>query len=327
MSRFVNKNTPALHVAVGVGGGLLLLWFLTKESRQIMAPVAGSLSINPYKWGNSKQPMLMRWNAGDVGNAMRRMVPLAWPGVPFEAFMGFCANGSSGGSVKEDTALPPPYGVNNSFHEIGIFGIEAGNRSDSVMGTFPGIPIEVPLAPTSSASNNNYRRLATSDAVRAVLGRAASTELNGWINVEDQTAVGLINLRSARLSINSLIGSAASADPSSLWAVATAFGAWSAGVSGFARHVNRFRSSLDVPEAQRWGALLRAVAAAVEAGSVSGSRHSNAAYSVMRTWQKLDAGRRLATSIGGRPGWFDTGLGADEARIAAVLDAAYKRAS
>lgn len=307
------QNVYLLAGAAAVGAYLLF-------SKSEGPAVNTSLRINPYTWARDKQSMLARWNAGVVGDTIRRLSPMIWPGVPYEAFLGFAANGSIRGETSSDTALPPPYGVNNSFHELGLFGTEGGNRIDSTMGTFPGIPVPVPLAPAPTMSNNSWRSLASSARVVNALGRPASLELNGWLAVPDQVAVGLANLKSHLAStISSGLSGAGPVDQNSLWALALAFGGWSAGSGRMAQHVRRYASQIQgVSDDAKWGAFLNAVA---NDPNTSGQSHSNPAYTAMRTWQKLEAGREIS----GRPDWFSTQL-PNEASVATAIDAKFKAA-
>lgn len=280
-----------------------------------------SLPINPYSWGREKQVFFRRvWDPGEVGQSARRMVPEIWPGVPYEAFLGFAANGTVRGGTTEDTARPPPYGANNSFHEIGIYGTEAGRTSASEVGSFPGIPVPVPLAPAPGMQSNSWRALANNPDVVRLLGHPASLSPNGWTPVPDQTAVGIVNIRKAADRVARGIGRAAPNDRNSLWSVAIGFGGWSAGTSGMANHIRRYEAEIaQYPDAQKWGAFLAAVAR----DRPSGYKHSNPAYSAMRTWQKLEAGRQLAINNGsGRQNWFATGL-PNEEEVAQVLHRIY----
>jgi hypothetical protein len=155
-------------------------------------------------------------------------------------------------------------------------------------------------------------------------------EHNRWkIQIPDQVAVGLVNIRRHGAAV------AANLDPSirpnantssSIFFVACCFMGWSAGDGRAAKHMNRFKDILArVPEENRWGAFLRALAEGINAGRIDlrGLRkHQSVAYSALRTWQKLAAGQLLAGKTGGNVKWFDTGLGGDEASIAGTITCA-----
>jgi hypothetical protein len=173
----MTPNQKTVFRIVGAVAGVYVLSKLFSGSSRIGGTViTPELSrVNPYSWGTSKQSLLRRWNTGPVGSTIRRMSPVAFPGVPYEAFMGFVANGTNRGETNADTALPPPYGVSNSFHELGIFGTEGGTLADSPRGQFPGIAGSMPLAPARTVTHNSWRRLANTSLVRQLLGKAASS--------------------------------------------------------------------------------------------------------------------------------------------------------
>ena len=140
-------------------------------------------------------------------------------------------------------------------------------------------------------------------------------------DVAAQAAVGLVNLRKRLDSVNRAApaGTGAS-DPASVWAVALAFAGWSAGVGGLTTHLRRYAAPIAAaPEAGKLAAWVAAVVADARAGRYNGvaARHgSNAAYTLMRTLQKIEAGKVLAASVDpARLGWFPTIASADQLAI------------
>jgi hypothetical protein len=90
---------------------------------------------------------------------------------------------------------------------------------------------------------------------------------------------------------------------------------WSAGTTGAARHVARYADALAaLPEAQRWGALVRLASTY----SGDGRKHARPSYSVLRTCQKLEAARAHADDHA-TAAWFADGLDADRAAVYARL--------
>ena len=205
------------------------------------------------------------------------------------------------------------------FHEIGLFGTEAGPRN----GLAPN--------PNPNAQDNSWGKLASHPLVVQLLGgRSATMGHNRWkIQSPGQVTVGLVNIRrhgaavAARLapSIRPNVNTS-----SSIFFVACCFMGWSARDGRAAKHLNRFKDILSrVPEEKRWGAFLRASAGGINAGRIDlrgQKKHQSVAYSALRTWQKLAAGQLLAGKTGGNAKWFDTGLGGDEASIAETITCA-----
>lgn len=306
--------------------------------RPVAAPPApsirpsGKCPDSPFQWGRATLPKMLRWwNDQDlqrgkvaqvpVGATLREMTPKVFPGAPSEAIAGFCANGGVTENTTECGPNAPPDAAcrGQKFHEIGLFGTEAGPRN----GPAPN--------PNPNADDNSWGKLANHPLVRQLLGgRSATMEHNRWkTQIPDQVAVGLVNIRRHGATV------AANLDPSirpnantssSIFFVACCFMGWSAGDGRAAKHVNRFKDILArVPEENRWGAFLRALAEGINAGRVDlrGLRkHQSVAYSALRTWQKLAAGQLLAGKTGGNVKWFDTGLGGDEASIAEIITCA-----
>ena len=236
-----------------------------------------------------------RWDGG-LGQRLRAWGPRVMPGVPLEAVMGFASNGAD----KGDPGLTPAHAA---FHELGYFGVEGG-------------PYSLPAPNRDTSEPNSWLRLHNDPRVRAMLGRDAT--MTPWpvrgvgtsraeadIPLDDQVAIGLANLA------DDILGMAREApaairpsNPSSLWAVALGFAAWSAGAGRLRQHLARYADALAaVPEEQRWLALIRLAAADPESAP-AGSNHRSPAYTVLRTQQKLRVGRGLARAIGGPVAWF-----------------------
>jgi hypothetical protein len=241
---------------------------------------------SPFVWAERKLSRNERDWAGPLGVAVRAFAPRLFPGAPPEAFLGFTANGR----IDKRT----------SANELGYFGVPQGT----------------------------WNRLRTDPRVTKLLGNypPPSSPDSGWSNaVRDQAAVGLAQLQDHyRGVVAGLPPAIRPAGPGTLWGLALTFGGWSAGSGRMAAHVKRYAAALAlVPEARRWPAFLEAVAYDGEAGQLPNAGiadHPNPAYTALRTWQKLAAGRLLAARTGGATGWFDLGLGAArEAKLAATI--------
>jgi len=291
------------------------------------APLSHQCPHSPFAWalgGRSQKKFYMmkswwrnkeRGHPALVGDSLRKMAPQIFPGVPVEAFVGFIANSTG---IKENTTDTS----RNKFHEIGLFGTEAGPR----YGPAPN--------PDPNAEDNSWGKLANHQLVKMLLGgRTATMAPNAWQSaVEDQVAIGLVNLRlrchkvSRRLdaSIRPVMNS------SSLYFIICGFMGWSAGSRGASIHLNNYKHILaSVHEDQRWGIFLRAVADDITSGILiprTGQKHKNAAYSALRTWQKITAGQIFAREIGGNVNWFDSKLGNDEPTLADVITCAANKA-
>lgn len=279
----------------------------------------------PTVYVGEKLAMIRRRAASPFGQAVQRMVGTVWPGVPWEAFLGFTALSMAPGDpagITEDTgALDRNTGrPMNRFHEIGPFQTEAGPSQG-----YPGGALE---APAPGDADNSWKRLHNDATVRQLLGGRDATMVPGaWRTApDDQAAVGLVSLKRHSAGTNRMLDARIRpADPASLWNVAVAFTGFSAGDSAAAATINRYADSLArVPEAQRWGAFLEEVARDV-ARSTTGTRarpwtiagHRNPAYDALRTEQKLAVGRALAEG-GPRAAWFAVAL-ADRAAMERAL--------
>jgi hypothetical protein len=277
---------------------------------------------SPVQWAREKLKKMSGWWADQnvdpqvgklyVGKTIREMTPKVFPGVPAEAIIGFCANAN----IKENTTE----GVaSQKFHEIGLFGTEAGPRN----GPAPN--------PDPKAEYNSWGKLAHQPTVKKLLGgRPATMKHNQWkVAIPDQVAVGLVNVRQHGHKVAAMLDPSIRPDitkSSAPFFVACCFMGWSAGDGRAARHLNRFKDVLArVPEGQRWGTFLRAVADGIKSGRLNlrGIRkHNNVAYSALRTWQKLAAGQLLARQTGGQAQWFNTGLGANEVEVMETITCA-----
>jgi hypothetical protein len=245
------------------------------------------------------------WN--ETGAILARMVPLAFPGAPSYAFIGFMSNGDR----AENTTDGNPH---QTFHEVGFMGIEAGPRD----GPAPN--------PNPHAPNNSWGLLHNDPLVHAMLDRDATMVPDAWkISVRDQCAVGLVNLLHHASLFSGI--DALRPTPGSLWHVATAFMAWSAGSPRTAARYHAHATELAaVPESERWGAFLR-IAAQAPPGPLN---HSNIAYSALRTMQKLRAGESLELLLAQDAGaslssWWDEGLSSVD--LGVTIDAITRHAN
>jgi hypothetical protein len=132
-----------------------------------------------------------------------------------------------------------------------------------------------------------------------MLGRAADPSAADWRDVPTQTAVGLAQLRRAADETQHALGVPASAE-GSLWDVVTAFAGFSAGAGGVASAWIRWAPELRaLPDGQRFARILQRVAERVAAGEhfLPVLHHPNAAYTALRTAQKLAVGKRLRAAL------------------------------
>jgi hypothetical protein len=201
--------------------------------------------------------------------------------------MGFASNASP----TDDTY--------DGFHAVGLFGPPAGRTA-----TAPD--------PNPRGLDNAWGRLHDDSRVRAALGRNASMSPGGWRALPDQVAVGLVNLLEDGYATQRLLPTSISTrDISSPWFAAAAFAGWSSGPGGAAPRFRRFegnlaRAGLD----SRWTAYVKSLVDDYAAGRITSHdacTHGNAAFSAVRTAQKLQAGKALAERTGGNVGWFDVG--------------------
>jgi hypothetical protein len=245
---------------------------------------------------------------GELGVLMRAFVPMAFEGAPWEAFLGFAMNGSQ---RENTTQCAREICRRQRFHEVGFLGSPAGLRS----GPAPN--------PDPDAPYNTWGKEACSALVRSMLGRCATMEPDGWKEaVADQVAVGLADLRGKYAYMRRLIRdpSVRPSAPGTPWGTALAFGGWSSGL--IAHTVNDHAAQLAlVPERARFARLIELVNAETARGLYRGEpgAYSNPAYQLLRTWQKLELGRRVAEAFGGDTRWFDLGFGARQPEVEALL--------
>ncbi|SKA89329.1 hypothetical protein SAMN02745166_01570 [Prosthecobacter debontii] len=242
-----------------------------------------------------------------IGSATEAFGSIAYPGVPPEAFHGFTAFTMR---VDEDTA-----DAGNSFHEIGLYQVEAG-------------PSNKPAPnPDPEADNNNWVVLANGDLVRSMLGRPATMETGAWKHeLKDQIAVGIANLRLHRDKMNAALLSKlkssgydqataktllAAVQPATLdsnWSVLWSFTAFSRGEGQFSKTLLPYVETLaQTPESERWlqwRALVLADVRAKKSNIATVRGKKGAAYALLRSEQKLQSGYELARRLGHDVSWF-----------------------
>lgn len=284
-------------------GALVLgaLWIASRKGSTVTRPTYPTTSTTgavrsdrmPSRYAVSKLSSLQaRWR-GALGENVRALAPRVWPGVPRTVFMGF----TSIGARDEDTAPR----ANRIFHEVGYFQTPAG-------------PADGPAPnPNPNAPYNSWGKIANGTAAAELLGRPVVMTPGAWKGaaaVPDQVAVGLLDLRRelegferAARAIGS--GVVVPRSSSSVYTVACAFSAFSAGATGAARNLSRIGSSgwssSGGTEATAWDWIVEEIARRWRAGSIAlenPGTHRNAAYTVLRTTQKLAAGAKLAESLG-----------------------------
>jgi hypothetical protein len=242
--------------------------------------------------------MLRGRAAGELGTQLRAMVPVAFPGAPWEALLGFTVIGLQ----REDTGAGERGrpGRNNVFHEVGYFQTPAG-------------PSDGPAPPANPRAEwNSWGALAGSPLVVRLLGHEATTVPGAWAGaVPDQCAVGLADLASNQRAFNRSAPALAVTIPSgqdasgSLWGIWLAFSSFSAGPGAVAGELAHYSTRLrGLTEDARPMALLGALAADVRSGMgfVPPRQHPNPCYTAMRTWQKLASARALVAANGGDVG-------------------------
>jgi hypothetical protein len=278
---------------------------------------------SPDKWAREKRSRMER-RTREWGDLVERASNILTPGVPVAAHLGFAANGSrdenttgwiSCSDREREEALKlgrKPLGgdprtgygavTSDDLHELGAWGVEGGHVPERV-----------------ATGDCPWVTGARSDGVRKVLDRAG-VEGHEWHGAhEDQIAIGVWNLsrhsRQIRAKVDPRLSWAAGDKPSTLWRWALTMMSWSAGTTGAARHVARYADALAaLPEAQRWGALVRLASTY----SGDGRKHARPSYSVLRTCQKLEAARAHADDHA-TAAWFADGLDADRAAVYARL--------
>lgn len=264
----------------------------------------------PTVYAAEKLPLLRPRLAGDLGAFLRRMVPIAFPGADVEgmvfALIGFTSFSTGWTENTTDgVAL-------QAFHEVGLYQTPAGPRGGPAPNADP------------RAANNAYGKLAGGELVRSLLGRAASTSPNAWKPTgrdadrdrrakEEQTAVGLANLRGDEAVLRSSMeraapGSAGSLSGWSVWRVFCMFTAFSRGPGGAYLRLQPYLARLARhPEASRLRYLCTLVDTDLREGSTGiGTRagKSGTPYGIARSMQKLASGRKLAESTPNGPVQF-----------------------
>lgn len=276
------------------------LWLVSRKGSTVTRPTYTSTSTNavrsdrqPSRYAASKLSSLQaRWR-GALGAELRSLTPRVWPGVPVSAFMGF----TSIGSRDEDTAPR----ANRVFHEVGYFQTPAG-------------PADGPAPnPNPAAAYNAWGKIASGSAAAELLGRPVVMRAGAWKGaaaVPDQVAVGLLDFRRELEGFTRAVRSVGAGvleprSSSSVYTVACAFSAFSAGATGAARNLSRLGSSgwqtAGRTEATAWDWIIEEIARRWRAGTVpleNPGTHRNPAYTVLRTTQKLAAGAKLAESLG-----------------------------
>ncbi len=263
-------------------------------SSTITTPPAGyPASKAPTRYGAGKLSTLRsRWG-GALGEQLRAHAPQLWPGVPVSAFLGF----TSIGSRDEDTAPT----ANRVFHEVGYFQTPAGPADGPAPAANPDAPY------------NAWGKLARDPIAAELLGRAPRTAPGSWRGadaVPDQVVIGLLDLHRELTGFRAAVRSAgagvlAPLELASVYTVACSFSAFSAGATGAARNLARVGSSgwrdAGATEATAWDWIVDRVAQLWQRGQIALSpsgAHSNAAYTILRTTQKLAAGAQLARALG-----------------------------
>lgn len=287
-----------------LGGAALLAVFALSAIGGNSRARAGRIQATPSAYARDKLGLLQGRLQGALGEALREFVPIAMPGGSVAAILGF----TSIGGADEDTA--PTH--NPVFHEVGEFQTEAGPAN----GPAPN--------PNPTAAYNRWGLLGAAEVpatvsddvvearalVRRLLGRAPSMASGGWRGrdaVRDRAAVGVVNfwLYARQFARNSPALLPLDGEWN-LWRTACAFASFSAGLGGAAAAVNRFPDVRRAVETRRFLVWCLSVAQAVERGeqfSPAGA-HGNSAYTCLRTWQKLAAGRLLAERNGLDVNWF-----------------------
>jgi len=260
---------------------------------------------DPIAAGASNRARLLRMADQPLGQAFREFGPRMWPGVPWEAWLGFITSAN----LTDNTTTGAP---NQAFHEIGVGQVPAGPRS----GPAPN--------PDPRAPNNAWGALASSPEIVSVLGRPAVMGPDQWKTApRDQAAMTIANLKRDYAAVKAALapGVKPTVDASP-WAVAMAYAAFSAGAGGAARAFNQFGPQLaGVPDSRKWGALLQALNDGIRNGTLQpgAPNHPNPFYTAMRTWQKMESARQLAQGTHGDAGFFADGLPNQRDVVAAVL--------
>lgn len=232
--------------------------------------------------------MLARWN-GSIGDAVRRLSsstdPMLFPGMPPTQALAFSANSTG---MTENV----PASDTKRFIEIGLYNLPGSSGTAQYANPQP---------------NSQYGRLATSDRVRALIGRSAIMS-DGWkTDVDGQVAVGLLGYRDDGINnvdsrLNALIRPK---QRGTSWDATCAIAGYVMS-TGFVSAANRHASVLaTVPETQRTAALFALVAADFERAYAQGRTPDAAEARVfLRVVQRIEVGRALQAAIGGSTSWW-----------------------
>lgn len=273
-----------------------------------------------YAKGKEKK-LLERWN-GEFGECLRRMAPIAWPGVDPLVFLGFTGFAKQYENTTEAVK-------NQRFHEIGLFQIEAGLRDKPAPNPDPdGEYSAWAYLSVPPKDGDSERRKRLHALTVQMLGGLPSMKPNEWKKlVPDQTAVGLANQRRHLGNIEGKLPEGLKPKRlDSTWAVLLSFTAFSRGSGQLWKCLAPYADQLElVPEEQRWQAWEKMVAYDIEnkvkgIGIVPYKR--GAAYAIIRSRQKHDSGRNVAEKLGVSTSWFLT----PDPRIDQILtDKAYTK--
>lgn len=233
--------------------------------------------------------MLSRWN-GPIGDAVRRISgstnPLLFPGMPATQALAFSANSTG---MTENV----PATDTKRFIEIGLYNLPGSSGTAQYSSPQPA---------------SQYGRLATSERVRALIGRSAYLSDGSWqTDYEGQVAVGLLGYRDDGINnvesgLNALIRPR---ERGSSWDAACAIAGYVMS-TGFVRAANRHASELArVSEADRVALLFARVAADFERAYTTGSIPDAAERRVfLRVLQRLEVGRALQAAVGDSTAWW-----------------------
>lgn len=245
-----------------------------------------------------------RWN-GEEGRIMRAMVPAVFgSGAPAELFIGF----SIGANRYENTTTARQ---SQRFHELGLFGVEAGPRE----GPAPN--------PDPRAWMSRWAQWASTEEVRnaiaAVEGapRNATVAPGQWTSLVDQIAVGLMNLKAHRRGTAAALtaGGVPTTADNSQWALFIAMMGWTTGAGGVRRaftHPAVKATIAAAPQDRRLGVAIKAMFEAGRDRRILPERarayNINRFFGFIRGLQKYEVAKNLARATG-HGDFFDEHLG------------------
>lgn len=233
----------------------------------------GYCEYPPRIYASLKLPaMRSRWN-GQVGAAVRQLMPGVFPGVPAEVGVGITAN-SMGATETVSRA---------GFWEIGWYNIPAG-------------PLDSP------PPRGMYLAVAQSDTVRALIGRSADVSSSWASDTLGQVAVGLVAYADveSRNVVDRIPEDLRPRDRGSIWNVACAIMGYVSGGSA-ASAIRQYAQILRRhDERTRFHALAREVAREAQRGE----RNESRGHAVVRAMQRLQCGKALAVSLGNGTSWW-----------------------